>query len=137
MKTRQIFAVFALLVVILSACSSFSSQPDVNGASWTLTQLQGRQISSPPVPTLIFKDGKVSGNASCNHFGGSYQRGLGETLKIEQLMSTLMACADQSAMAQEGHYLAMLAKVAKYRVDNNHLYLYDQADQLLAEFNKQ
>jgi len=136
MKFQQIFAVLALLAMIVSACSSFSGQPDLNGTSWVLIQIQGSPVTSTSVPTLIFADGKVSGNASCNSFGGTYQRSWGDSLKFEQLMSTLMACVDPSAMAQEGAYLAVLAQVAKYRVDNNHLYLYDQAGQLLAEFGK-
>jgi heat shock protein HslJ len=137
MKTRQIFAVLALGAVLVSACSSFSGQPDLNGTSWVLTELQGKPVASPPFPTLIFKDGQVSGNASCNSFGGSYQRNGGDTLKFGPLISTLMACVDPSAMEREGIYLGVLAQVAKYRVENNHLYIYDQAGQLLAEFEKQ
>jgi len=137
MKTRQIFAVLTLLVLIVSACSSSSGQPDLNGTSWVLTQLQGNPVILTAVPTLIFKDGQVSGNASCNSFGGSYQRGWGDALKFGQLMSTLMACVDPSVMEQEGKYLGVLGQVAKYRVEGTHLYLYDQADQLLAEFEKQ
>jgi heat shock protein HslJ len=137
MKTRQIFVVLALLALVVNACSGYSGQPDLNGTAWMLTQLQGKSIMSPPIPTLIFKDGQVSGNASCNSFGGSYQRGWGDALKFGQLMSTLMACVDPSVMEQEGKYLGVLGQVAKYRVENNHLYLYDQADQFLAEFKKQ
>lgn len=137
MKTRQIFVVLTLLAVFVSACSSFSSQPDLNGTSWALTQLQGSPVISTAVPTLVFKDGQVSGNASCNSFGGTYERGGGEALKFGELMSTLIACIDPLAMAQEAAYLAVLAQVAKYRVENNHLYLSDQTGQLLAEFEKQ
>ena len=137
MKIWQIFAVLTLVAVSVSACSGLSSQPDLGGTSWVLTELQGKPVASPPFPTLIFKGGQVSGNASCNSFGGSYQRGLGEALKFGPLMSTLMACLDSSAMEQEGKYLGVLGQVAKYRVDNGQLYLYDQGGQLLAEFKKQ
>ena len=137
MKPRRIFAVLALLAVIVSACSSFSGQPDLNGTSWVLTQLQGSPVASTSVPTLIFADGQVSGNASCNSFGGSYQHLWGDSLKFGPLMSTLMACLDSSAMEREGVYLGVLGQVAKYRVDNDQLFLYDGDNHLLAEFKKQ
>ena len=137
MKSRQIFVILTLLAVCVSACSSFSSQPDLNGTSWVLTQLRGDPVISTAVPTLIFADGQASGNASCNSFGGTYERGFGDALKFGQMMSTLMACVDPSAMEQERVYLGILGQVAKYRVGNDHLYLYDQADRLLAEFKKQ
>jgi heat shock protein HslJ len=119
---------------VVSACSSFSGQPDLNGTSWMLTQLQGKSIVSPPIPTLIFKDGQVSGNASCNSFGGSYQRGMGETLKFGPLMSTMMACVDPSAMAQESDFLTMLASVVSYRVEGKKLMLYNVDSVSVAEF---
>ncbi len=136
MKIWQILSVLVLLAISMSACSSFSSQPDLNGTAWVLTELHGKPVKSPPIPTLVFKDGQVSGNASCNHFGGSYQRGWGDMLRFGPLMSTLMACVDPVLMEQEGNYLGILGQVAKYRAENGHLYLYDQAGQLLAEFKK-
>jgi heat shock protein HslJ len=136
-KKHQIFVILTLLAVSMSACSSFSSQPDLNGTSWALTQLQGGPVMSTVVPTLVFKDGQVSGNASCNSFGGSYQRGWGDALKFGQLMSTLVACADSSSMEQERVYLSVLGQVAKYRMENDQLFLYNGADQLLIEFKRQ
>ena len=109
-------------------------QPGLEGTSWELIQLQGQQVTTGRIPTLVFKDGKVSGNASCNSFGGSYERGLGDTLKFGSMMSTLMACLDPAQMEREGVYLGVLAQVAKYRVEGGHLYLYDQGGNLLAEF---
>jgi heat shock protein HslJ len=136
MKIWHIFAVLTLLAVSVSACSGLSSQPDLDGTSWVLTQLQGSPVISTAVPTLVFKDGQVSGNASCNSFGGTYERRWGDALKFGPLMSTLMACVDPSAMEREGVYLGVLGQVAKYRMESDHLYLYGQSGQLLAEFKK-
>ncbi len=133
---RKFLVIFTLLAVSLSACSSASSQPDLNGTSWVLTQLQGKAVSSKQAPTLVFADGKVSGNASCNSFGGEYKRGSGDSLKLEQMMSTLMACVDDSLMKQESTYLGALGQVAKYKLENDQLFMYDQGGQLLAQFRK-
>lgn len=137
MKMRLFLMILVLLAASMSACSSASSQPDLNGTSWTLTQLKGNPVASQQAPTLIFADGKVSGNASCNSFGGEYKRGSGDALKFGQMMSTLMACADDSLMKQETSYLGMLEQVAKYKMENDQLFLYGQGGQLLAEFKKQ
>jgi heat shock protein HslJ len=136
MKMRKIFVILILVAVNLSACSGLSSQPDLKGTSWILTRIQGQPVVSTPAPTLVFADGKVSGNASCNSFGGTYERGSGEALKFGQMMSTLMACADPARMDQETKYLGVLGQVAQYRMENSQLYLYDQAGLLLAEFKK-
>jgi len=136
-KIRRFLVIVFLFAVSASACSSLSSQPDLNGTSWALTQLQGSAVTSKQVPTLIFADGKVSGNASCNSFGGEYKRGAGESLKFGQMMSTLMACADDALMTQESTYLGLLGQVEKYKMENGQLNLYDQGGQLLAEFKKQ
>jgi heat shock protein HslJ len=137
MKMRMFLLILAFLTVSLSACSSAPSQPDVNGTSWVLVQLKGNAVTSKQVPTLVFANGQISGNASCNSFGGEYKRGAGDALKFGQMMSTLMACTDDSLMKQEGAYLGMLGQVAKYKIENDRLFLYDQGTQLLAEFKKQ
>ena len=132
MKLWRLFAI--LILAAVSACSAFSSQPNLEGTAWELTQLQGQPVTAGKIPTLAFRDGQVSGNASCNSFSGPYQRGFGETLKFGSMMSTLMACLDSGQMEREGLYLGALAQTAKYRVENGHLYLYDQGGSLLVEF---
>jgi heat shock protein HslJ len=137
MKTHMLFVILTIFAISLSACSSSSSQPDVNGTSWVLTQLKGNSVTSKQAPTLVFVKGQVSGNASCNSFGGEYKHESGDSLKFGQMISTLMACADESLMTQESAYLGMLGQVAKYKLENDQLYLYDQGGQLLAQFKKQ
>lgn len=137
MKTRTFFAILFLLAISLNACSSPSSQPDLNNTSWVLFKLKGASVAPKQAPTLVFKDGQVSGNASCNSFGGEYKRGSGDSLKFAQMVSTLMACADDSLMKQETTYLGILGQVAKYKMENDQLFLYDQGGQVLAEFKKQ
>jgi heat shock protein HslJ len=123
-----------LILAVVSACAAFSSQPSLEGTAWELIQLQGQPVTTGQIPTLVFKDGKVFGNASCNSFGGSYERGLGDSLKFGSMMSTLMACLEAGQMEREGLYLGALAQTVRYRVDNGHLYLYNQDDSVLAEF---
>lgn len=72
---------------------------DLTDSKWVLTQIENKTdgvITSAPaqnVPTLEFTDdGKISGNGGCNGFGGLYEVGDGNSLKLSEIMSTLMAC---------------------------------------------
>ncbi|MCJ7703894.1 MAG: META domain-containing protein [Anaerolineales bacterium] len=59
-------------------------------------------------PTLQFEDGQVTGNASCNHYSGSYQIN-GDMISFDALFSTEMACMEpEGVMNQERIYLDLL-----------------------------
>lgn len=78
-------------------------------------------------------DGRVSGNATCNDYSGSYTAKDG-TIAIGPLMSTQMACASQELMDQESAYLTALQNAAAYTVVGTHLELRDAGGALQAEF---
>jgi heat shock protein HslJ len=93
------------------------------GTSWTLASLVGEDGAMVPVlagttVTAVFSaDGNLGGSAGCNHYGADY------TLKdanlfIEPAIRTEMYCMDPPGiMEQEDRYLALLTKVASYRVE--------------------
>lgn len=73
--------------------------------SWQLREAKtsgGQRIDAladkPGKPfTLTFEQGRVAIGNGCNHAGGRYQL-RGETLRISELTTTLMACADRRLM---------------------------------------
>ncbi len=74
--------------------------------------------------TVVFgADGRVSGFAGCNTYGGSYQV-TGDTLKLSQLAATAMAC-EPSLMQEEQEYLAALGKAVSLRIQDDTLELLD------------
>lgn len=94
-----------------------------NGKEAVVSVIQGTKL------TLAFgMDGRVSGNAGCNTFSGSYTSENGG-LNIGPLASTRIACAEPAGvMEQEAQYLAALQLAATYRIAGNTLTIRDASD---------
>jgi heat shock protein HslJ len=133
--TKQILALFLIAVgLVLSSCAGTGSQQtDLNGTSWTLTQIQGKPVLADTRPDLSFDNGQASGTGSCNGFGGDYTLS-GNKLTFGPLMSTMMACMPQEVMDQEKAYFSALNSTASFRVEGDRLTLLDAAGNVLAEF---
>ena len=82
MKRTTLFLVLALslmlssLIVGCTPATDASDQDavadvDLDGTSWTLVQI-GQDVLPDSTATLIFADGQVQGNATCNRFFGPY-----------------------------------------------------------------
>ena len=105
MKMTQLF--FAMSVFILSACngtkqaanSHNGSGPSLTGTYWKLTEVNGKPVGEAEEGkrreiylTLKAKETRVSGNAGCNGFGGTYTlKADGFGLSFSQMMRTQMA----------------------------------------------
>ena len=123
MKLINTLTVITWFLVMLVACGISSGNP-LNGTTWELYSL-GRYS---PIPgskiSLRFENGQASGNAGCNSYGGEYQVN-GDQVKFEQMVSTLMACADQSVMVdQESAYLKFLGEAQRFEVSEGQLQIY-------------
>jgi heat shock protein HslJ len=67
---------------------------------WSITEIGSSAVMGSTAPTIAFlNDNAVAGSGSCNRFRGGFKL-TGETLTIEQLATTMMACPDQ-VMQQE------------------------------------
>jgi heat shock protein HslJ len=94
-------------------------------------------IGNSPVPKIgrtafvVFDKDKASagGNSSCNVFGGSYSA-TGGTIEIIEIMSTMMACVEDSRMDIERQFLDSLRTANRYEIENTKLMLY-RNDRLL------
>lgn len=104
--------------------------------SWQLTAFGPAAAALPVVPdstvTLEFSaDGMAGGNTGCNSYGGDYTAE-GDTLSFGEMVSTLMACADETVMAQEQAYLAALQTANRFEVTADQLTIwYDEGNSQL------
>jgi len=82
------------------------------------------------------KDGKVSGNASCNQFSGGYQTS-GNKITIDPGAMTMMMCPDEGLSAQEQNFIAALSAAATYKIEGEQLDLIDKDGNTVLTFNAQ
>ena len=90
---------------------------DATGTIWTPGPLF-------PISLQLADDGKLSGNAGCNNYFGSYTLS-GSTISIGTLGTTVMFCDEPGVMDLETTYLALLPRMTLYQVSGNELTLSD------------
>ena len=95
------------------------------GTNWTLDSFYSGDavssvISGTTISAVFDKDGRIGGNAGCNHYFGSYTLN-GSSLAISGIGSTKMYCTGDGIMQQESTYLAALGKVDRYTVAGDRL----------------
>ena len=90
------------------------------GTNWQLIALGDVGAATPVLTgstvTLAFSaDGQAGGNGGCNSYGGDYTVE-GDTVTFGEIISTLMACADQNVTEQEQQYLAALGAANRFAI---------------------
>ncbi|HPE60787.1 MAG TPA: META domain-containing protein [Thiolinea sp.] len=91
--------------------------PGLTGAEWLVEDLNGAGvIDRSPTRFRFSQDGKVSGNAGCNRFSGSYSTRNG-TLTFGSLSATERACIAPALNAQEARFLELMQAVDRYSFD--------------------
>ncbi len=84
-----------------------SASSSLIDGSWRIEALNGRPVARGTSPTIAFDNGRVSGNASCNRFNGSFTFARGR-LSTGGVASTRMACVDRARNQQEQAILGLL-----------------------------
>jgi putative lipoprotein len=116
-----------LIAALAYAVTSFAG-PNLGlaGTHWTVTQINGQPpVAGDAVVDLSFQpDQQIGGHAGCNSFGGKYET-QGRALSFSEMISTMMACADDALNAQESAYLQALGSVASYDLAGDTLTLKD------------
>jgi len=89
---------------------------------WNLIQLNGTTLTQSPI-WLEFDTAqkRFSGNGGCNRVGGDYEADSAQ-IQFKQVISTRMACLDDTANERESTFLRLLS---------DHTYTFDIADQTL------
>ncbi|WP_435136056.1 copper resistance protein NlpE N-terminal domain-containing protein [Formosa sp. A9] len=101
---------------------------------WKLVELNGKPIanvSKQPFLLLSGTDNRVSGNTSCNGFGGEYELLEGNRIKFSKMMHTMMACPD---MTVENQFMKVLEMADNYSVVNGVLNINKGRMATLAKF---
>ncbi len=116
---------FALSVIILSACSGGAASASPTG-EWALVSYGDASNPTPALPDVetsinFNEDGTFGGNVGCNSFGADYKVD-GDQITFGSIMSTMMFCNEIST--QESAVLAILTdKTVSFTVNGDQLTL--------------
>lgn len=101
-----------------------ATAPQLEGSRWTIVRVDGRPVRTTRVAELRFSGNRVSGNAGCNSFGGTYRIVAGK-LEMARIISTKMACvnANGDPATPESSVLAVLRGPARVKIDGDALLL--------------
>lgn len=87
------------------------------GGEWIITECNGKKISTEAenIPFILFNlsDSIVYGNNSCNIINGRFTTTNDQQIKIENLITTMMACQDAHL---ESDIMQSLSKSVKYTI---------------------
>ncbi len=126
-KLSKFILTISLFALLLTACGRNSVA--LEGTAWQLIDFAGKPLDSAYRPTISFEAGRVGGNSSCNTYGGDYTI-KGDKIEFGMMMSTKMACLEDE-MNQEQAFLAFLAEVERYEVQDGQLHLFNAAGDVL------
>jgi putative lipoprotein len=93
--------------------------------SWQLVSFDDiTPVVQNSVVTITFDDTMhIAGSGGCNNYGGSYSVN-GDAIDFNEVISTLMACADENITAQEGSFFFGLEKATTYKISADELVIY-------------
>lgn len=115
---------------------TLSAGDPLAGTSWILAQVNGQPALADVNVTLEFADGRLGGSDGCNSFGGGYQVEDGQLKVDPNMVSTLMACADE-IMQQASAFSAVLLQSPAFQVEAGQLTLLGGDGAALAVFAAQ
>ncbi len=112
-------ALITVLAISLPACLGSDFADSVEGA-WQMTTgtVDGQPIPAPeshPI-TITFQGDQVSGTASCNGYGGTFQID-GSSISIGELAMTEMACSPEETMEAEAMFSDAITRVDTVSLD--------------------
>ena len=131
---KQLTVLTALFIVFTSFRSDTTVKVDLYNSKWQLKTIHSREGAAYIYTNAFIRfdetQKRVSGNGSCNSFGGSVTIN-DNSLQIGNLFSTKMYC--EAVQTIETDFFTALGKVTRYEIKGNSLLMY-QGDMLLLEF---
>jgi heat shock protein HslJ len=138
------------LVLILSVLLVANAQTGRNlstdqrvlaGTEWRLVSLgpaggEAGLVAGTTVTLNFAEDGRASGSAGCNNYGGTYSV-RGDTLSFIRLMITRRACLDQNASQQEQRFLSALESANRFRLASNRLTIFSDRGRTVLNFTNE
>lgn len=123
-KLYSMIVILALAVTLAACGGSSSDEVNLEGTSWVLFAYRKTKPIETARPTLTFQDGQVSGNASCNSYGGSYEVN-GDNISFGAMFMTEMYCMEpEGIMDQESVYLQMLGSAERFELSEGQLVIF-------------
>jgi heat shock protein HslJ len=110
-----------LLALVLAACGatlrSAAPSQGLEGTSWTLVEIDGREPDTDVAPTLVIdEDGNISGTAVCNTYMGTATVE-GSAISIGPLATTRVACSGAAGLLETA-FLTAMDGVEAYSIDS-------------------
>ncbi len=101
-----------------------------------MLSLAGTSWAMPDKPKQFveFNASKISGNAGCNHFNGSFGQN-GATVEMGRLATTRMACKPD-IMIEEAKFLHNLEQTASFEVSGSQLVLKNTSGDIILMLNR-
>lgn len=148
---RGLYIIIAgILCVSVASCSisikktnkNTQSQTAVNtivGHKWQLIALNGKsagmdnQMKKTPY-AQFGADSVISGNGGCNGYGGKYVLKGTNGIEISDVLSTLIACANNHVLKQEVALFKLYRESDHYTLNNNILTIYSKDGKSSAKF---
>lgn len=132
---KMITGILTLVLFTIGFATAAQMTDDLTGTQWELITLNGDDVIGDSALTLTFgEDNRASGHAGCNGFGAMYTVD-GFEVSFDQIISTMMACADEDVMAQEVAYVSALGTITTYEItaDDQLILTGDTGDELVFE----
>ena len=140
---KPIFFLLISLALITTACSAVNQGGGelTVPSEWKLVSFDIAGAETPVVAestvTLEFAaDGQAGGSGGCNSYGATYEL-QGDTLKITEVISTLMACADEQINQQETQFFNALQGATRLVVSGDSLTIFYEDGQNKLNFARQ
>ncbi len=103
----------------------------LTGTQWLLEAIDGTPVVAESAVTLEFGEGNaVSGTGGCNGYSGTYTLD-GDSLTFSPLVSTMMACADDTITQQEAAFLQALQTATRFELARGRLTIWYGDEQTL------
>ena len=134
MKTIIKVMAAASLFLAVVGCKS-TPKYNLTDGEWVMTAWYDNNGEERMVtqnrPTMKFEEATVTGNAGCNQFMGRYEAKEKDAIKIDMGGMTLKMCMD---MEVENRMVTEMPNVTSYKIDGNHLSLYNAQNKELFRF---
>ena len=134
MKPWSLAGIALCVCLFLPGCDD--SAPDAStaaleGTPWKLAAWSASSLDPAGFEiTADFADGRISGRAAVNSYGGDCSASADGSFSVGALAMTEMA-GEPDAMRAESLYLGLLAQARRWRIESSRLMLSDGSQDLL------
>jgi heat shock protein HslJ len=114
-----------------------SPSADLTNTNWSLVSMNGQAPIAGHDLTLKFQSStQLGGDSGCNSYGGRYVVN-GSRISVDQLVSTMRACVEQSLNNQEALFQSSLNHATQFSVTGSQLTLQNASGGEVLVFQKQ